>query len=381
VSDLLVDGLQYPVIVSARASDAVIASMQPSSAIAIVYDARAVRSARALIARAREARTHVLGALALHGGERVKNARVVQSLWRWLLSRRADRESVLVAIGGGTVTDTAGFAAATFMRGIAWIAVPTTLLGMVDAAIGGKTAIDLPEGKNVAGAFWAPRAVVADVAALATLPRPELENGIAEIIKAAVIGDPSLLEKADAVCSAGLLSRARPCSPALLSAVAGATYEGAWAEVVAAAARVKAGIVARDPLESGERESLNLGHTLGHAIEHASRGRLAHGRAVAIGLRGEGLLAIALGLFSREEHARVLACLRRAGLPLHAPRLDVPAAMRALRADKKRRGTTLRFTLPAGIGEVRTGIAVEAATARRALAQCAAQPSAEELEV
>jgi len=377
----VVDGLPYPVIVSLAAPDAVLASALPSAEIAVIYDARAARSARAFLLGARRARRKILGALALRGGEHVKNTKAVQSLWRWLLARRADRASVLVAIGGGTVTDTAGFAAATFMRGIAWIAVPTTLLGMVDAAIGGKTAIDLPEGKNVAGAFWAPQAVVADVCALATLPQREFENGMAEIIKAAVIGDPSLLEKADAIGSAGLLSPARLCSPALLNAGAGTTDRGMWAEVIAAAARVKAGIVARDPLESGKRESLNLGHTLGHAIEHASRGRLPHGRAVAVGLRGEGLLAMELGLFSRAEHARVLASLRSAGLPLYVTGLDVPAAMRALRADKKRRGTTLRFTLPAGIGDVRTGVAVEAATARRALAQCAAPPSAEELEV
>ena len=362
MSDLVVDGLAYPVVVSKRAASCAIDALRGASGVAIIYDDRVARRAEMLIAAARNAGFKLLGSLALRGGERIKSLSSARALWRWLLARGADRSSVLVAIGGGTLTDLAGFAAATYMRGIAWVAVPTTLLGMVDASIGGKTAIDLPEGKNVAGVFWSPKAVVADLEALATLPRREIENGMAEIVKAAVVGDPSLLG----------LARA---------AFAGRKDLDAWGQVVAAAARVKISIVAADPLESGRREALNLGHTLGHAIEHASRGRLPHGRAVAIGMRGEGLLAIELGLFSRQAHARVLAALSEARLPLYDRRLDVGRATRALLADKKRRGGGIRFALPAAIGDVRTGIEADAALIRCALAQCARPPRAEELEV
>ena len=362
MSDRIVDGLAYPVVITSRAAPVAVEALRDCSGLAVVYDARVARRAAELSVAARHAGVKVLGSLALRGGERIKSVSSTSALWRWLLAHRVERASVLVAVGGGTLTDLAGFAAATYMRGIAWVAVPTTLLGMVDASIGGKTAIDLPEGKNVAGVFWPPRAVVADVGALTTLPRREMENGMAEIIKSAVIGDPSLLELADA-------------------AFARASNSGDWGEVVAAAARVKIGIVAADPLETGRRAALNLGHTLGHAIEHASRGRLSHGRAVAIGLRGEGLLAIALRLFSPAAHARVLTALRLAGLPLHDRALDLAAAMRALLADKKRLGARLRFSLPVAIGDVRTGIEAEPALVRRVLAQCARAPRAEELEV
>ena len=379
MSDIVLDGLPYPVVLSARAAGAAIDAFGGASGVAVVYDAHVARRAALLAAAARKARVRLLGALALRGGERIKSVTAVRSLWRWLVSHGMDRASVLIAVGGGTLTDLAGFAAATYMRGVAWIAVPTTLLGMVDASIGGKTAIDLPEGKNLAGVFWPPRAVVADVAALSTLPRREMENGIAEVIKAGVIGDPALLDRVNDVWSAGLLSVARP-QEAGATLEAGSTFK-VWADLIAAAARVKIGIVAADPLESGAREALNLGHTFGHAIESASRGRLAHGRAVAIGLRGEGLLAIAAGLFARRDHARMLRSLHAAGLPLYDRALDVRSALCALHADKKRRGAVIRFTLPVRIGAVRTGVEVEPAIARRILAQCAAAPSDEELEV
>jgi len=360
VSSVVVDGLEYPVVIAQSAADHVAELLPPDAAVAFVCDQRVARLARRLAQLSERSGRKVVGQLAIRGGERCKSADVVARLWRWLHGRGADRQSVLVVVGGGTVCDVAGFAAATFMRGIRWMPVPTTLLAMVDAAIGGKTAIDLPEGKNLAGAFWPPVAVLADLQSLATLPCRQVLTGVAEMVKTAVIGDPQLLETL-----AGL--RGRRTKPA------------DWLPAVAAAARVKARIVASDPLERGERASLNLGHTLGHAIEHVARGRLEHGEAVAIGLRGEGLLAIRAGLFSPGEHARMLTSLERWGLPLAHGRLDPSAIARSLRGDKKRRDGVVRFALPERIGAVRTGVTVDDADVRAVIRQCARPPGAEEL--
>jgi 3-dehydroquinate synthase len=328
--------------------------------VAFVYDERVAALARRVAQRSARSGRKVLGHLGIRGGERCKSAEVVARLWRWLHASGADRHSVLVAVGGGTVGDVVGFAAATFMRGIRWMPVPTTLLAMVDAAIGGKTAIDLREGKNLAGAFWPPIAVVADLDSLATLPPRQIQTGVAEIVKAAIVGDPRLLEILATL-------RGRRIKPT------------AWLPIVAAAAAVKARVVASDPREQGERAALNLGHTLGHAIEHAARGRLEHGEAVAIGLRGEGLLAIRAGLFSPAEHARMLNSLEGWGLPLAHGGLDPTAIARSLRGDKKRRDGVVRFALPERIGAVRIGVAVNDADVRAVIRQCARPPGAEEL--
>lgn len=360
MSDVIIDGLPYPILVSEAPSACVATISQGVAAVALVWDQRVAARARAIARELSRAGISVVGQLGMRGGERCKSVRTLERLWAWLLRRGADRRTLLVVVGGGTVTDVAGLAAATFMRGIAWLPVPTTIVGMADAAIGGKTAIDLAEGKNLAGAFWAPTAVVADLGALATLPRRQIMTGLAEVVKAAVVGDPNLLDVVN-----GLRAyRAKP--------------EG-WREAIVAAAAVKAKIVASDPLEAGPREALNLGHTLGHAFEHAAGGRLPHGEAVAIGLRGEGLLALRAGLYSAREHARVLRTLKHCELPLAYGRLEPAAILRALRHDKKQRDGTVRFALPERIGSVRTGVAVHDADLRAVIAQCARPPGAEEL--
>jgi 3-dehydroquinate synthase len=360
MSDVVIDGLTYPVVVSDAPATRMGGLLQEAASVAIVCDARVASRAVKIGRELARGGAVVLGQLAIRGGERAKSLSTLERLWGWLLGRGADRRTVLLAVGGGTVTDVAGFAAATFMRGIAWLPVPTTVLGMADAAIGGKTAIDLKEGKNLAGAFWAPEAVMADLGALATLPRRQLMTGLAEIVKAAIVGDPRLLEVVN-----GLSPRkAKPAQ---------------WREAIVAAAAVKVRIVASDPREAGPREALNLGHTLGHAIEHASGGRMPHGEAVAIGLRGEGLLALRAGLYSAREHARVLRTLERCELPVAYGGLDGDAILRALRRDKKRRDGVVRFALPERIGSVRTGVAVRDADLRAVIAQCAWAPEAEEL--
>jgi 3-dehydroquinate synthase len=360
MSDVVIDGLPYPIVVSDAAPARVMKLLQGAAAVAVVCDERVAPRARAIARELSRAGISVVGELGMRGGERCKSLRTLERLWSWLLRRGVDRRTVLVAVGGGTVTDVAGLAAATFMRGIPWLPVPTTVLSMADAAIGGKTGIDLAEGKNLAGAFWPPAAVVADLGALATLPRRQLMTGLAEIIKAAVVGDPRLLD----VVHAMQPRRAKP---------------GDWREAIVLAAAVKASIVASDPLESGLREALNLGHTLGHAIEHAADGRIPHGEAVAIGMRGEGLLALRTGLYSTPEHARVLRALKHCELPLSYGRLEGGAILRALRGDKKRRDGLVRFALPERIGSVRTGVIVRDADLRAVIAQCARAPGAEEL--
>jgi 3-dehydroquinate synthase len=362
MNDVVIDGLPYPIVVSDAAAARLGALLPAAATVALVCDVCVAARGGSIARELSRAGVSVLGQLAIHGGERCKSLRTLERLWGWLLRRGADRRTVLVAVGGGTVTDVAGFAAATFMRGIPWLPVPTTVLGMADAAIGGKTAIDLAEGKNLAGAFWAPVAVAADLGALATLPRREIMTGLAEIVKAAVVGDPRLLDLVN-----GLRTRTRRAAPA------------DWRGAIVAAAAVKVRIVASDPREAGPREALNLGHTLGHAFEHAARGRMPHGEAVAIGLRGEGLLALRAGFYSAREHARVLRALEHCGLPLAFGRLETGAILRALRSDKKRRNRIVGFTLPERIGSVRTGVAVDDADLRAVIAQCARAPGAEEL--
>jgi 3-dehydroquinate synthetase len=244
--------------------------------------------------------------------------------WRMLLGAfmrlRLDRDAVVAAVGGGTLLDVAGFAAATYLRGVRWTAVPTTLLAQVDAAHGGKTGLDDGVAKNLIGAFHAPVDVWCEELFLETLPPREVKGGMAEMIKHAVIGAPELLSAEHLI---GEVERA---------------------------ARVKLEIVARDPFEKGERRLLNLGHTLGHGVERASRGGLHHGEAVAIGLRAACRIA--------EEHcgflerARVEVALDRCGLPT-ATRLNPREVYVAMRHDKKRKGDTLRWVLPVALGDCR----------------------------
>ncbi|MGQ0613249.1 MAG: 3-dehydroquinate synthase [Planctomycetaceae bacterium] len=256
-------------------------------------------------------------------GEANKNLEAWRALLDGLLALRLDRDGVVVAFGGGVALDLAGFAAACYLRGVRWIAVPTTLLAQVDAAHGGKTGVDLEAAKNLVGAFHPPEAVLVDPDYLATLPPRELRCGLAEVVKHAVIGSPALL------------ARAGRDDPATL---------------VEEAARIKLALVAKDPLDRGERRLLNLGHTLGHAFERASNYTLAHGEAVAVGLRAACEIAERHCGFA--ARAAVEEALDRCGLPARAP-APLPAVRAALAQDKKRAGETLRFVLPVALGEVR----------------------------
>ncbi|MCU0302900.1 MAG: 3-dehydroquinate synthase [Thermoanaerobaculales bacterium] len=276
-----------------------------------------------------------LGVVELPAGEPHKSWTSVSAICRRWLADRFDRGASVLAIGGGVVTDTVGFAAAVFLRGIAWVAAPTTLLGMVDAAIGGKTGVNLPEGKNLVGAFWPPRLVVADTATLATLPDRELRSGLAEVVKAAWIGDRGLLE---------LLPSDRPPTYRSMSP------EG-WQQLVARSVSVKSGIVAADEREGGRRKALNLGHTLGHALEAAtSYRRYLHGEAVAWGIEAEAVLARARGLLTPSGETTLRGALDRLGSRPGIADLDAEAVCRFIAVDKKRDAARVGWVLPTDDG-------------------------------
>ncbi len=291
-------------------------------------------------------------------GERRKTLAMVQHVLRGLANCGADRTTTIVGVGGGVACDLFGLAAALFMRGVPYVHVATTLVAMADAAIGGKNGVNLPEGKNLAGTFRLSRAVFSDPAALRTLPYRHLREGLAEILKAAVIAGGSLFDALETLAP-------HPFS------------KWPWHAIVSQAQDVKLRIVAEDPLEAGSREVLNLGHTFGHAIERASRYRVSHGAAVSIGLRGAGLLALQTGRFSKEEHLRVLALLMLLGLP-GVSRSRPCEVLDAMRYDKKTRQGKLRFVLPRAIGKVETGVKAADRAVLAVLERLALRPGEEE---
>ncbi len=273
-------------------------------------------------------------------GEAHKTLHTAALLWGQFVEGGLDRASLVVALGGGVVGDLSGFAAAAFLRGVDWVNLPTSLLAMVDAAIGGKTGVDLPQGKNLVGAFHPPRLVLSDPTALASLPLAELRSGLAEVVKHGVIGDPALLQ----ACADGLEGLA-----------------GRWEWLVRRAAAVKVRVIEADPYEQGLREVLNFGHTIGHALEKASRYRMRHGEAVAIGMVAETRLAERLGVAEAGLSQQIEATLARLGLPTEAPDgLNAEEIRAALAVDKKRRDGQLRFSLPRAVGQVEYGITVSA---------------------
>ena len=246
------------------------------------------------------------------------------------------RDGAVLALGGGVVGDLAGFVAATYHRGIPYIQIPTTLLAMVDASIGGKTGHDLPAGKNLVGAFHHPAAVHVDLSTLSTLPAVRLREGFAEAIKHGLVADAGLVDELQARRESLLALD----PDALLSAVTSSI-------------RIKAERVSRDPLEAGERAVLNLGHTVGHALEAVSAYRMSHGEAVSRGIVVEAELSARAAVLAPQEVERIRGLLRAFGLPVGIPR-DLPPEMlvSACRRDKKVRGGTIRYVRLASIGTV-----------------------------
>ncbi len=344
--------LDYPIVVGEELLGAIAGFVRGRVAPCLVLcdaDANVVKLARQIAAAAGSKRV-----LPFVLGESRKRMATLERVLDAMHEADAERETLVLGVGGGVASDLFGLAAATYMRGVAYAHVATSLVAMVDAAIGGKTGVNLRGGKNLCGVFRDPAAVFCEVAALATLPDRALREGLAEVVKAGVIEGGELFENLETL------------SPHPFS-------RWPWVEVIRAAIRVKAAAVAEDPLESGARARLNLGHTFAHAVERASRYRVAHGTAVAIGLRAAGELALRTGRFSEREHLRVLALLALFGLPLQTA-VDPDAIFAAMRADKKRRGGQLRFVLPRAIGDVEYGVTCSARTVRAVVARLGRPP-------
>ncbi len=272
-------------------------------------------------------------------GEETKSAEWLLHLYREAAGHRLDRKAVVLALGGGVVGDLAGFFAATYLRGLRLVQVPTTLLAMVDSAIGGKTGINLPQGKNLVGAFHQPALVLCDPEVLRTLPRRELAAGLAEVIKYGIIRDPDLFQFLEA---------------RMASILAG--DPDALARVISRSCAIKAAVVSADELETGERAILNFGHTAGHAIEQASGyGRYLHGEAVGIGMAYAARLSARRTGLPASDVERIVRLIRAAELPVAADGLPWADVRAAMSVDKKGSGGTPRFVLARAIGDVAHG--------------------------
>jgi 3-dehydroquinate synthase len=273
-------------------------------------------------------------AITFPSGERSKSREWWASLTDALLERGFGRDCGIIALGGGVAGDLAGFVAATFMRGVPYLQVPTTLLAMLDASVGGKTAVDTPQGKNLVGAFHPPVAVLADPATLRTLPEREYRAGLAEAVKHGVIADRSYFDWIEQSADA-LLGR----------------DEAALVRLVSRSVEIKAQVVGEDEREGGRRAILNAGHTVAHALEQALDFGIPHGEAVALGLVAECALAEALGLAESGLHQRVEGLLHRLGLPSRLQRrVAVTQVIAAMSSDKKNRDSRIRFALPTALG-------------------------------
>ena len=262
-------------------------------------------------------------------GERHKTLDTAASLYAQFVHEGLDRSGIVLALGGGVVCDVAGFVAATYMRGIPVVQVPTTLLAMVDASVGGKTGVDLPQGKNLVGAFKQPALVAIDPEVLDTLPREETASGMAELIKHAVIADRELFEGMQV-----------------------STITQGWAQRIARSLQVKIDVVEQDPYERGWRAVLNLGHTVGHALEQTSDFRMRHGEGVSIGMVAAARISAAMGLSEPSVAENLVALLSAHHLPVTCPPHDPEDIWAAMGRDKKRRGKAMRWVLPRQIGQV-----------------------------
>jgi shikimate kinase/3-dehydroquinate synthase len=277
--------------------------------------------------------------ISVPAGEKSKSLKTAQTLWEAFLKADVDRKSIVLALGGGMIGDLTGFAAATYMRGIGWINLPTSLLAQVDASIGGKTGVNLPQGKNLVGVFHPPRLVLSDPEVLRTLPDPEFNNGMAEIIKHGLILDPDLYQ----ICQAG-----------------SETIRKDLFRLVSRAVAVKVKVVENDPFEKGLRQILNAGHTIGHAVEKASGFSLRHGEAVAIGLVAEAFISVKLGLAHPGLYSDLAHLMRLYELPATIPNnLKIENILEYVHVDKKRSQGKIKFALPVDIGHAEPDVIVE----------------------
>jgi 3-dehydroquinate synthase len=297
--------------------------------------------------------------------ETAKNLSSVERTCRQLVRAGADRRATLIAVGGGVVGDVAGYVAASYARGIGLIHVPTTVVAQVDSAIGGKTGVNLPEGKNLVGAFYPPKVVLADPEVLRTLPPREFRSGIFEIIKYGVIGDVHLFQFLEQKMEQ-LLRRDR----------------AALDFVIERSVAQKAQVVSADERESGPREILNFGHTFAHALESATRYRTyLHGEAVGWGMIAASLLAVATEFLSAGDAERIVNVTRSVGPLPRWPTVSPDRLVAAMQADKKTRSGRLRFVLPQRIGKVRRGVEADSGMLLQVLRECASKGLRVELQM
>ncbi|GAA4402042.1 3-dehydroquinate synthase [Fodinibacter luteus] len=326
-------GAAYDVVVGHGVSDRVTDLLAPPvRQVLVVRPDALVGLAAPVVSRLRAAGLTVHEA-SVPDTEGAKTAEVAAGLWATLGRQAFTRSDAVVAVGGGTVTDLAGFVAATWLRGVSVVHVPTTLLAMVDAAVGGKTGINTAEGKNLVGSFHEPAGVLCDLDVLATLPHTDLVAGLAEVVKAGFIADPRILELVEADPSGA----ARWDGPPVR-------------ELVERAIRVKAEVVAQDLTESWLREVLNYGHTFGHAVEQVEGYRRRHGEAVAIGMTYAAELGLRSGRLAQDVVDRHRSVLGSLGLPTTYPGGRFDELLTAMRRDKKSRGTLLRFVVLEDVG-------------------------------
>jgi 3-dehydroquinate synthase len=296
----------------------------------------------------------------LPAGERYKTLNSIQKIYDAALAQRLERSSTIVALGGGVIGDMAGFAAATWLRGINFVQVPTSLLAMVDASIGGKTGVNHPHGKNLIGAFHQPRLVLIDPQVLATLPPREFRAGMAEVIKYGIIWDSDLFEQLEAAASLD----PRRISDELLQTI------------LTRSCQAKAHVVSQDEKEAGLRAILNYGHTIGHAVESLTGYRtINHGEGVAIGMVAAGQIAVDLGLWDQESADRQQVLLEKTGLPTKLPsEIEINAILESLLTDKKVKSGKVRFVLPTKIGAAIVTDQATDAVIRSVLTRIAASP-------
>ncbi len=323
------------------------AGLRPGRCAVVSQPAVAAAHAGRLVAGLAEAGFHA-AVVEMPDGEAHKTLATAAGLYDAFVAAGLDRRSPVIALGGGVVGDVAGFAAASYLRGVPFVQVPTSLLAMVDASVGGKTGVDLPQGKNLVGAFKQPALVAIDLETLKTLPSDEFRSGLAEVVKHGMIGDPGLFEAMEG-------RRSEVSSPVPANApdpMGGETPPLQLPDLIARAVRVKAAVVQEDPFEQGRRAVLNLGHTFGHAFETLSGYQLRHGEAVSIGLAAATRLAARLDLCDPALVGRVEGLLKRLDLPARAGGVAPEQVLAAMATDKKRVGRRLRFVLPRAIGDV-----------------------------
>jgi len=277
----------------------------------------------------------------LPDGEQYKTLNTVAGLYDQFVQAKLDRHSPVIALGGGVIGDMAGFAAASFLRGVPFVQIPTSKLAMVDASVGGKTGVDLPHGKNLVGAFKQPELVIIDPEVLKTLAPAELRAGLAETIKHGIIANPEIFEA---------LEQGGDPETAFPDSLLPPAYSLTW--LLSESVQVKVDIVQADPFEKGRRAVLNLGHTFGHAFEKLANFEMRHGDAIGIGMVCAARLAERLGHCSVETAERIINLIDKVQLPIELPDFEPEQMWATMFTDKKRQGNTIRFILPRAIGDV-----------------------------